>query len=75
MKAWRQYGPFNARLMQRRFLHQPEDHPHHEVIRALCRGEGSLARHDVQRDISVYADALLRRLPAINAATPPLDAA
>jgi len=75
MQAWRQCCPLNAGLMQRRFLRQPEAHPHHEVIRALCRGEGSLARHDVQRDISVYADAQLRRLAAINAATPPLDAA
>ena len=75
MKAWRQCVPLNAGLMQPRFLHQREDHPHQEVIRALCRAEVSLAGHDVQRDIWVYADAQLRRLPAINAATPPLDAA
>ena len=72
---WLQCGPLNAGLMQVRFLHQPEDHPHHEVIRALRRGDGSLARLAIQRDISVYADALLRRLPAINAAARPLDAA
>jgi hypothetical protein len=75
MKAWWPCGPLNAGLMQRRFLHQSEAHPHHEVIRALCRAKVSHARHDVQRDISVYADAQLRRLAAINAATPPLDAA
>jgi len=72
---WLQCGPLNAGLMQVRFLHQPEDHPHHEVIRALHRGDGSLARLAIQRDISVYADALLRRLPAINAAAPRLDVA
>jgi len=75
MKAWRPCGPLNAGRMQRRFLHQSEAHPHHEVIRALCRAEVSHARHDVQRDISVYADEQLRRLAAIDAATPPLDAA
>jgi len=72
---WLQCGPLNAGLMQVRFLHQPEDHPHHEVIRALHRGDGSLARLAIQRYISVYADALLRRLPAINAAAPRLDVA
>lgn len=65
---WLQCGPLNAGLKSIRFLHQPEEHPHHEVIRALHRGDGALARLAVQRDISVYADALLRRLPAINAA-------
>jgi len=70
---WLQCGPLNAGLKLIRFLHQPEEHPHHEVIRALHRQDGSLARLAIQRDISVYADALLRRLPAINAAAPRLD--
>lgn len=72
---WLQCGPLNAGLKQVRFLHQPEEHPHHEVIRALHRQDGALARLAIQRDISVYADALLRRLPAINAAAPRLDVA
>ena len=72
---WLQCGPLNAGLMQVRFLHQPEDHLHHEVIRALRRQDGALARLAIQRDIAVYADALLRRLPAINAAVPKLDVA
>lgn len=72
---WLQCGPLNAGLMQVRFLHQPEDHPHHEVIRALRRQDSALARLAIQRDISVYADALLRRLPAINAAANRLDGA
>lgn len=72
---WLQCGPLNAGLMQVRFLHQPEDHPHHEVIRALRRQDSALARLAIQRDISVYADALLRRLPAINAAANRLDVA
>lgn len=72
---WLQCGPLNAGLKSVRFLHQPEEHPHHEVIRALGRGDGALARLAIQRDISVYADAVLRRLPAINAASAPVDAA
>ncbi len=65
---WLQCGPLNAGLKAIRFLHQPEEHPHHEVIRALRLQDGALARLAIQRDISVYADALLRRLPALNAA-------
>jgi DNA-binding GntR family transcriptional regulator len=72
---WLQCGPLNAGLKDIRFLHQPEEHPHHDVIRALGRQDGALARLAIQRDISVYADALLRRLPAINVASPRLDAA
>lgn len=72
---WLQCGPLNAGLKSVRFLHQPEEHPHHDVIRALRRGDGALARLAIQRDISVYADALLRRLPEIHAARVPVDAA
>lgn len=72
---WLQCGPLSAGLKDIRFLHQPEEHPHHEVIRALRQRDGALARLAIQRDISVYADALLRRLPAINAARPKLDVA
>ena len=72
---WLQCGPLNAGLKSVRFLHQPEEHPHHDVIRALKRQDGALARLAIQRDISVYADALLRRLPAINAAAPRVDVA
>ena len=72
---WLQCGPLNAGLKSVRFLHQPEEHPHHDVIRALKCGDGALARLAIQRDISVYADALLRRLPSINAARPRIDAA
>ena len=70
---WLQCGPLNAGLKEIRFLHQPEEHPHHEVIRALRRQDGALARLAIQRDISVYADALLRRLTALNAAEARLD--
>lgn len=72
---WLQCGPLSAGLKAVRFLHQPEEHPHHDVIRALRQQDGALARLAIQRDISVYADALLRRLPAINAARPKLDVA
>jgi DNA-binding GntR family transcriptional regulator len=72
---WLQCGPLNAGLKSVRFLHQPEEHPHHDVIRALRRGDGALARLAIQRDISVYADALLRRLPAMDAARAAVDAA
>jgi DNA-binding GntR family transcriptional regulator len=72
---WLQCGPLNAVLKSVRFLHQPEEHPHHDVIRALRRGDGALARLAIQRDISVYADALLRRLPAMDAARTAVDAA
>jgi DNA-binding GntR family transcriptional regulator len=65
---WLQCGPLNAALLTVRFLHRPEDHPHHEVIRGIRLGDGALARLAVQRDISLYANALLRRLPEINAA-------
>lgn len=65
---WLQCGPLNASLLRMRFLHRPEEHPHHEVIRGIREGDGALARLAVQRDISVYSDALLRRLPEINAA-------
>ncbi len=72
---WLQCGPLNAGLKSIRFLHQPEEHPHHDVIRALGQGDGALARLAVQRDIAVYADALLRRLPVMNAARRTVDAA
>jgi DNA-binding GntR family transcriptional regulator len=72
---WLQCGPLNAGLKSIRFLHQPEEHPHHDVIRALHRQDGALARLAIQRDISVYADALLRRLPSLNAARSQVDAA
>jgi DNA-binding GntR family transcriptional regulator len=64
---WLQCGPLNAGLQRMRFLHRPEDHPHHEVIRGIRQKDGALARLAVQRDITLYADALLRRLPEINA--------
>ncbi|MDJ0390804.1 GntR family transcriptional regulator [Roseomonas sp. E05] len=63
---WLQCGPLHAGLRQVRFLHHPDAHPHHEVIRALREQDGALARLAVQRDISVYAEVLLRRLPEIN---------
>lgn len=72
---WLQCGPLNAGIKEIRFLHHPDEHPHHDVIRALRARDGALARLAIQRDISVYADALLRRLPAINAAGPKLDEA
>jgi DNA-binding GntR family transcriptional regulator len=65
---WLQCGPLNAALLTMRFLHRPEDHPHHEVIRGIRLRDGALARLAIQRDISLYSDALLRRLPEINAA-------
>jgi DNA-binding GntR family transcriptional regulator len=65
---WLQCGPLNAAMRAMRFLHRPEDHPHHEVIRGIRLGDGALARLAMQRDISLYSDALLRRLPEINAA-------
>ena len=65
---WLRCGPLNAGLKAIRFLHRPEEHPHHDVIRALRQGDGALARLAIQRDIAVYADALLRRLPAMSAA-------
>lgn len=71
---WLQCGPLNAGLKSIRFLNGPEEHPHHDVIRALHRGDGALARLAIQRDISVYADALLRRLPAMDAARGTVDA-
>jgi DNA-binding GntR family transcriptional regulator len=64
---WLQCGPLNAALLTMRFLHRPEDHPHHEVIRGIRLRDGALARLAIQRDISLYSDALLRRLPEINA--------
>ncbi|MBR0681091.1 GntR family transcriptional regulator [Roseomonas eburnea] len=65
---WLRCGPLNFSLLSMRFLHRPEEHPHHEIIRGLRAGDGALARLAVQRDIAVYSDAILRRLPAINAA-------
>lgn len=65
---WLQCGPLNFALKQMRFLHRPEEHPHNAVIRAMRERDPTLARLAVQRDISVYSDALLRRLPEINAA-------
>lgn len=65
---WLRCGPLNFALLSMRFLHRPEEHPHHEIIRALRAGDGALARLAMQRDIAVYADAILRRLPAINVA-------
>lgn len=65
---WLRCGPLNFALLSMRFLHRPEEHPHHEIIRALRNGDGALARLAIQRDITVYADAILRRLPAINVA-------
>jgi DNA-binding GntR family transcriptional regulator len=65
---WLQCGPLNFALKQMRFLHRPEEHPHNAVIRAMRERDPMLARLAIQRDISVYSDALLRRLPEINAA-------
>ena len=65
---WLQCGPLNAALSRMRFLHRPEEHPHNEVIRGIRRGDGALARLAIQRDITVYADALIRQLPEINVA-------
>ena len=65
---WLRCGPLNFALLSMRFLHRPEEHPHNEIIRALRDGDGALARLAMQRDIAVYADAILRRLPAINVA-------
>lgn len=65
---WLQCGPLNFALKQMRFLHRPEEHPHNAVIRAMRERDPTLARLAIQRDISVYSDALLRRLPEINAA-------
>lgn len=65
---WLQCGPLNFALKQMRFLHKPEEHPHNAVIRAMRERDPTLARLAIQRDISVYSDALLRRLPEINAA-------
>jgi DNA-binding GntR family transcriptional regulator len=65
---WLRCGPLNFALLSMRFLHRPEEHPHNEIIRALRAGDGALARLAMQRDIAVYADAILRRLPAINVA-------
>ncbi|ONG56650.1 hypothetical protein BKE38_05540 [Pseudoroseomonas deserti] len=74
---WLQCGPLHAGLSRVRFLHHPDLHPHNDVIRGLRRRDGALARLAVQRDISVYAEVLLRRLPEINlgALPPALDAA
>ncbi|WP_424812289.1 GntR family transcriptional regulator [Roseococcus sp. YIM B11640] len=63
---WLLCGPLNAGLKDIRFLHQPEEHPHNDVIRALAMHDGALARLAIQRDISVYADAVMRRLPTLN---------
>ncbi|SDD22469.1 GntR family transcriptional regulator [Belnapia rosea] len=65
---WLQCGPLNAALTRMRFLHRPEEHPHHDVIRGIREGDSALARLAIQRDITVYADALIRRLPEINVA-------
>jgi DNA-binding GntR family transcriptional regulator len=65
---WLQCGPLNVALSRMRFLHRPEEHPHNEVIRGIQRGDSALARLAIQRDISVYADALIRQLPEINVA-------
>lgn len=66
---WLRCGPLNFALTSMRFLHRPEEHPHNEIIRGIRARDGALARLAVQRDIAVYSDALIRRLPAINAAT------
>lgn len=63
---WLQCGPLNFALKQMRFLHKPEEHPHNAVIRAMRECDPTLARLAMQRDIAVYSDALLRRLPEIN---------
>ncbi|WP_207539584.1 GntR family transcriptional regulator [Sabulicella rubraurantiaca] len=65
---WLRCGPLNFALLHMRFLHRPEEHPHNEIIRALRARDGALARLAVQRDIAVYSQAILRRLPEINAA-------
>lgn len=65
---WLRCGPLNAALLGVRFLHRPEEHPHNDVIRALRARDGALARLAMQRDIFVYSQAILRRLPEINAA-------
>lgn len=72
---WLQCGPLNGGLMQVRFLHHPDAHPHHDIIRGLRQGDGALARLAVQRDIAVYAEVLLRRLPEINIGRFPRPAA
>lgn len=63
---WLQCGPLHAGLGRVRFLHHPDQHPHHDIIRALRQQDGALARLAIQRDIGVYAEVLLRRLPEIN---------
>lgn len=65
---WLRCGPFNFALLSMRLLHRPEEHPHNDVIRGLALGDGALARLAIQRDIAVYAEAIRRRVPAINVA-------
>ncbi|WP_176559862.1 GntR family transcriptional regulator [Teichococcus rhizosphaerae] len=77
---WLQCGPLVAGLREVRFLHHPDAHPHNDIIRAMRTRDGALARLAIQRDISVYAEVLLRRLPEINVGALPrsrtaLDAA
>lgn len=76
---WLQCGPLHGGLRKVRFLHHPDAHPHNDIIRALREQDGALARLAIQRDISVYAEVLLRRLPEINVGAlprrPALDAA
>ncbi|MFZ6762277.1 GntR family transcriptional regulator [Roseomonas sp. KE0001] len=63
---WLQCGPLQAGLTQIRMKHPRDQHPHLEVIRGLREGDPSLARLAVQRDVSLYGDELLRRLPQLN---------
>lgn len=65
---WLQCGPLNTVMLRMPFLNRPEAHPHLDVIRGIRQGDGALARLALQRDISVYADAIRRRLPELNAA-------
>lgn len=71
---WLRCGPLNTGLLRMRFLHRPEQHPHNEVIRGVRLGDGALTRLAIQRDITVYAEAIRRRLPAINAAAQGIEA-
>ncbi len=68
---WLQCGPLQAGLALVRARQPRDKHPHLEVIRAFRQRDGALARLAMQRDVALYAEELIRRLPELNSSLSP----